>query len=138
MNHSLVKKIVQYGLTSAICLGLAAFYFFVRIEPGMIKYTPLVTIYLTLCDAFTIPGITVLMLACLTSLSNRGALDGITYHLNNLFKALTFRREEMEKYGDYLERKRANRATGFGFLYVVGGICTGISLVFMALFYSIY
>ena len=39
---------------------------------------------------------------------------------------------------EYLERRRQNRIKGYGFLYLVGFGCMAISLIFMALFYSLY
>ena len=94
--------------------------------------------YRTLCDAFTIPAVLMLMFAVLLSVSNEGALDGVGYVVKQGFRMLTFRGLGTEKYLDYVQRRRANRLKGYGFLYVVGAAFLAVALIFMALFYSLY
>ena len=36
------------------------------------------------------------------------------------------------------QRKKEKRIHGYSFLYVVGGVCMVISIVFMVLFYRLY
>ena len=92
--------------------------------------------YKILCDAFTIPGLMMLMFAGLLSVSNEGALDGVSYVVKQGFRMLTFRGLGTEKYLDFVERRRDNRLQGYGFLYIVGAAFMVIALIFMALFYS--
>jgi hypothetical protein len=48
------------------------------------------------------------------------------------------KRGDIERYGDYVERKRANRATGYGFLIITGLVFMGFAAIFMILFYCVY
>ena len=95
--------------------------------------------YRMLSDAFTVPGILLLMFGCLVWVSNLGVLDGIAYAVNFAFRALIpGGRCRDEKYADYVERKRKNRMKGYGFLFVSGGVTVALAIVFMILFYSLY
>ena len=94
--------------------------------------------YKILCDAFTIPGLLMLMFAVLISVSNEGALDGLSYVVKQGFRMLTFRGLGTEKYLDFVESRREKRVRGYGFLYIVGAVFMVIALIFMALFYSLY
>lgn len=139
MNHSLVKNIVKYGISFGVCLIMAAVYVFARIEPAELGNTAPVDLYRTLCDAFTIPGTVSLMMGCLMSLSNQGALDGVGFLVSYAVKKLIpGKGGDLERYADYIERKRENRAKGYGFLYVTGIVCLALAGVFMMLFYSIF
>ena len=139
MSSEQRSRLLRYGLTSV--LGLAVTYFYVssRLDLTDLKNVELVDLYRTLCDGFTVPGMLLLMFACLLSISGTGALDGVAYVTSYAIKMLIpGRKDRMERYYDYVERKRAKRVKGFGFLYIVGGAFMAIALIFMALFYSIY
>ena len=139
MSSTLKKNLIKYGVTAGASLVLAFFYVYVRVDFSNIEATPLVEWYRIVCDAFTIPGLILLMFGCLMSLSNAGAMDGLGYVVVNGFKMLIpGAATKMERYKEYLERRRENRVKGYGFLYVVGAGCMAISLVFMVLFYGIY
>ena len=138
MSSSL-KNILKYGITSAICLALTVTYVTLRIDLTNLAAVPTVTLYRVLCDGFTVPGIIVLMLGCLVWLSTQGAMDGVGYLMSYAVKALIpGKRGDIERYGDYIERKRANRATGYGFLIITGLVFMGFAAIFMVLFYCVY
>ena len=128
-------NLLKYGISGAVCLGLAVFYCGVRDFSQM----ELVEKYRTLCDGFTIPGLLCLCLGVLIWASNDGVLYGLSYCLNVAWRALIpGARYKHERYYDYITRKKEKRITGYGFLFLVGGVCMAIALVFMALFYRIY
>ena len=132
-------NLLKYGISSGICLVLAYLYVSTRVDFSRPAATPLVDWYRILCDAFTIPGLVMLMLGCLMSLSNQGALDGIRYIATvGIRMLIPGAALNMEKYAEFKERRNANRTKGYGFLYVVGIVFMAAALVFMALFYSIY
>lgn len=136
MKGSVRGKVIKYGISSVFCLGLAALYVGLRdfsLQSTMEKYR-------ILCDAFTIPGLVLVMLGALMAVSNEGALDGVAYVLSYAVKILIpGKRHEHEKYYDYVERKRQQgRVKGYGFLFVVGGISLAIAIIFMILFYRLY
>ncbi len=104
--------------------------------------TDLAQKYKILCDAFSVPGILLIMLGCLVYLSNEGALDGVSFLVGGVFKRLfpfgQWREERHEKYSEYVERKRSKRVKGYGFVFIVGVGFFAVSLIFYYLFYSVY
>ena len=139
MSASLKKNLIKYGVTSILSLALAFLYIYMRVDFSNPGATELVEWYRIVCDGFTIPGLILLMFGCLMSLSNAGAMDGLGYVVVNGFKMLIPGAAiKMERYKEYLERRRANRVRGYGFLYVVGAACMAVALVCMVLFYGIY
>ena len=139
MSPKLVKNLKKYGISSAIALLLAYAFVAMRVDFKNPGETTLIDWYRILCDGFTVPGLLFLMCGCFMSLSNQGAMDGLGYVTVNAFKMLIpGAATKMERYKEYLERRRANRLKGYGFLYVVGAVCMAIALIFMALFYSLY
>jgi hypothetical protein len=139
VKSPLSKTLTKYGISFGISFLLAFVFVYSRTDFRNPGATALVDWYLILCDAFTIPGLLFLMLGCMMSLSSQGALDGVTYVLKNAVKMLIPGMAlKMERYYEYVSYKRANRAKGFGFLYITGLICMGFAMIFMLLFYSLY
>ena len=106
-----------------------------RWEEGM----DLVLQYRVLCDAFTIPGAMMVLVALLLSLNNLGALDTIAYLMSYLPRMIApgaF--GEPEQLLDFVEKRREKRSKGFGFLYVVGFIFLGIAVYYLFMFYSVF
>lgn len=135
MSEGLRNNLLKYGITGFVCVGMAVLYCALRDFPQM----ELVERYRTLCDGFTLPGILALGVGCLLWVSNEGAFHGLTYCLNIAWKALLpGGRLKMEKYYDYVQRRSEKKVTGFGFLFVCGGVCMALALIFMALFYRLY
>lgn len=127
--------LAKYGGSGAFTAVLAYAYIALRDFDG----AKLVEKYRMLSDAFTVPGVVLLMLGCLIGAANMGALDGITYAVGFAFRSLIpGGRHKDEKYFDYVERKREKRIKGYGFLFIAGGVAMAIAIVFFILFYSIY
>lgn len=94
--------------------------------------------YRVLCDAFTIPGAMMVLLALMMSLNYLGALDTLAYLLSYLPRMLApgaF--GEPEQLLDFVENRREKRRKGYGFLYIVGFIFLAIAVVYLYLFYSV-
>ena len=135
MSEKLRARLLKYGISAAVCIGLVALYCGTRDFSKM----QLVEKYRTLCDAFTIPGLLALCVGVLIWASNDGFFFGLSYCLNVAWRALIpGARYKHERYYDYVTRKREKRISGYGFLFLVGGVCMAVALVFMALFYRIY
>ena len=134
----LKKNVLKFGISFAIALSVSYLFVSLRVDLNHPEATPLLDWYRILCDAFTIPGLTFLMLGCLVSLSNQGALDGVGYAATVAFRMLIGQGARMERYREYLDRRRENRLKGYGFLYIVGAVFMAAAGVFMALFYSLY
>ncbi len=144
VNDQVKKKLtvflLKYGITTLIGLVMV---FTVISNYGYAEATETVDKYRILCDAFTIPGVVILMVGALVWISTTGALDGISFLLSGLVKRLMpigrWREERDEKFYEYTVRKKAERINrGYGFIFVVGGIFMALAAVFMALFYSVY
>ena len=139
MSSALKKNLIKYGVTTFLAVGLAFFYVYVRVDFANMAATPLMEWYRIICDGFTIPGLILIMLGCLMTLSNTGAMDGLGYVVSMAVKMLLPGGAlKMERYKEYLDHRRENRVRGYGFLYLVGSGCMIISLVFLVLFYSLY
>ncbi len=96
-----------------------------------------VEIYHVLCDSFTIPGLMMILMGMLMSLSYVGALDTLAYLLSYIPKMLVpgaF--GEVGSLLEFVEERREKRKKGYGFLYIVGFIYFGIALIFLALYYN--
>ena len=139
MSRNTARSLKVFGISMGLCLALAFVCLVLRADITNLQALPEAELYRILCDAFTIPGLLVLMFALLFSVGNMGALDGVGYVAVNALKMLIPGGAlKMERYNEYLERRRANRMTGFGMLYVSALICLGISAIFLVLFYSVY
>ena len=139
MSSPLKKNLIKYGISVSLALLMAYAFVALRVDFEHPEETVLMDWYRILCDAFTVPGLLFTMFGCFVSLSNQGAMDGLGYVAANAIKMLIpGGAMKMERYKEYLERRRANRVKGYGFLYVVGLGCMAIAGVFMALFYSVY
>lgn len=136
MSKRLKVNLAKYGFCALFVALLAWAYISLRDFAG----AELVEQYRMLADAFTLPGILLIMFGAMAWVASEGALDGIAYCLRMAFFALIpgKRLERDEKYGDYVERKRANRTKGFGFLFIAGSVTMVVAIVFIALFYSVY
>ncbi len=128
-------KLIKYGSCAAFVALMAWLYISLR----EFEAEPRVEQYRILSDAFTIPGILLLMAGCLFWISGLGALDGFLYAGMYAIRALIpWGRHKSEKYADYVERRRERKVKGYGFLFIAGGVTMLISIVFMVLFYQLY
>ena len=135
MSERSKTNLLKYGISAAVCAAMVWFYISVRDFSAQ----ALVDKYRILCDAFTVPGLLAILAGVLLAVTNQGALDGIGYACSTAFKALIpGGRLKMEKYYDYVQRKNEKRVKGYGFLFIVGGACMLIAVVFMILFYHLY
>lgn len=131
------RKVMILRCLSAAAVGgaVAWFYGTSRWQEEM----ELVEQYRVLCDAFSIPGILMVLFAMLFSLNNLGALDTIAYLMSFLPRMIApgaF--GEPEKLIDFVENRRQKRSKGYGFLYIVGFIFLGIAIVYLVLFYKVF
>lgn len=129
-------NLIKYGCCAAFVALLAIAYISLRDFAG----AELMDKYLILCDAFTVPGMLLILFGGMMWASSQGALDGLTYVVRYaLFSLIPGKRlERDEKYGDYLEHRMQNRVKGYGFLFISGLVTMAVALVFMAQFYYLY
>ncbi len=135
MSKSAKIRLVKYGCCAAFTLLMGYIFISLRDFGG----ASLMDKYRMLCDAFTVPGVLLVMVGCMVWLSNEGALDAITYSVSYAFKALIPGKRDMpKKYSDYVMEKRKKNVKGYGFLFISGAVDMLISGVFLILFYSLY
>lgn len=92
-----------------------------------------------LADAFTIPGVIMVMVGFLVMVANVGFFHGISYVVTFAIKMLIpGPNKGRERYGDYVERKRKQgKVKGYGFLFITGLIFVLIAVIFTVLFYTV-
>ena len=137
MSDRLKVNLAKYGTSTGISLAMIWFYCSSR----NVFSTSGAELWRHLCDAFTIPGLTLVMIGFLVMIANEGFFDMFSYAFSKALGVFIPGRgfsEKHEKYYDYVQRKKEKRATGFGFLFVVGGILMAFALLFMFLFYRTY
>ena len=137
MKKKWVGPLLRYGLTAL----LAALMTLAVLElHGFAQAATQADRYRILCDAFTIPGVILLMLGLLVWISDMGTFDGLSYSLRYAFRRLFFvGGAKTETYYDYKEQKKERRRqrSGYSFLLVVGGVFLAVAIVFMILFYRL-
>lgn len=91
-----------------------------------------------LADAFTIPGVTLLLSGLLVWCTRKGAFDGVTFSVGLFFHTI-FRPGTMtkQKYPDYVAEKQEKRKEkpGHTYLYAAGGIYLVVAIVFLLFYY---
>ena len=91
-----------------------------------------------LCDAFTIPGVSLMLSAALVAVYNRGVFTGVTYGLRRMKDIfLPFLKNEYVKYGDYKSKKEKKKVKNYMFLFFTGLLFTIPAVYFMIRFYQI-
>ena len=130
------KTIIKYACACAVAAVLAFIYLkghgYADVESAAERYR-------LLCDAFTIPGITLSLSAVLMALINAGSLDSIGYALSYAIKMLIPGAGlHRETYAEYIERKHEKPRTGFWFLLHVGLVLLAAAVVFLILFNKAY
>ena len=131
------SRIIKYSAAICFCVLLIWFY----VANHDLASASQMERYRIWCDAFTIPGLLLILSGLLVWVSNQGALDGISYALCGLARVFipgAGLKQNMENYHDYLKRKEEKRVKGYGFLFFVGGVTLIIALVFLYLFYRLY
>ena len=132
MSKSLKSGLLKYGICITICLLIAIF----LLSGSDFFNLELQEKYRVLCDAFSVPGMLCLFGGLLVWVGNEGAFDGIGYVLSYAFHAvLPGNLNKRESYKEYLERKKDDRTTGYGFVFVVGIIFMVLSLLFLGMFH---
>jgi len=128
-------NVIKYAIAFAVGIALAVFYVSVR-DFGV---QTLADKYRILCDAFTVPAVLLIMSGALMSISNTGALDGLSYIAKQgLGMFIPGKGLGTERYADYVERKRGNRVKGYSFLYISGCVFMALALVFLIFFYIVF
>lgn len=135
MKKKILLTAVKYFISIAVGAGMVFLVLYLHGYSGAVSG---VEKYRILCDAFTIPGVVLMLLAALVLISNQGFFDGIAYALGRFLKALVpFGNRTDEKYYDYKQRKdKQGRLHGYSFIFITGSLFFCVALIFMYLFYK--
>lgn len=91
-----------------------------------------------LADAFTIPGLTLVLSGVLTWCTRQGTFDGMAFSIGLFFRTI-FQPSTLAKksYPDYVAEKNEKRKEkpGYAYLYLAGGVYLVFAVVFLLLFY---
>ena len=132
------KLLLKYGITTALAGGMTGLVLYLH---GYADAVTLVEKYRILADAFTIPGVLLVMVAALIWVSSEGFFDGLGYaarQFGNLFIPLFGKNRKHQTYYDYKMEKEDKRAHGYGFLFFVGLVFVLVAIIFIILHSSIY
>ena len=135
MKKPTKDQLIKYGVACGAGLAYAAYAVFS--QNGFSQETS--SLLRILSDAFFLPGALMILIAGLMVVSNHGAFDALAYTGKSLKRLFIPERpgEKRMNYREYVERRREKPATGFAFLFVVGGVFTVIGLIFMLVFYVV-
>lgn len=138
MSKKAVNRLISY-VVAAVIGGLMVW--IVASNYGLSEATTDAQRYRILCDAFTIPGVTLVCLGVLSWIARQGTFDGLTYAFRFVFHWIQ-RNKEYLRYYDYIEEQREKREqkekNSFLFLLITGAVFLLVAGIFMALFYSVY
>ena len=137
-RQKLLRTLIKYGITAAV--GGLMVYLTLTLH-GFAELPGQVDRYRVLADAFTIPGVVLMLVAALVAVANEGAFTGVSYSLTWMIRTLiplAALKNGRESYRDYVERKRANRVKGYSFLFFTGLAFFTVAIVFTVLFYRVY
>ena len=94
--------------------------------------------YRILSNAFTVPGVLLLMVGVLLYISTTGVFDTLGYALGRFARSLIPGAQYRdEKFYDYKTRKNEKRAGGYSCLFIVGAAFTLVAIVFLILYHTI-
>ena len=128
---SIITTVIKYAVTlligGVIAIVTIMAYGFSEAETIVQKHT-------ILANAFTIPGVVLLMVGILMLLSRDGLFDMLTFGLGRLGKALVpFSKKTDESFYDYKVRKSEQRLNGFSCVFVAGAVFLALGILFTVL-----
>jgi hypothetical protein len=136
LKRKIVTVLLKYSITALIGFSLVVSVLNLH---GFEEAVDIQDKYRILSDAFTIPGVVLMLCGALVWIANEGAFEGISYAVSySLRMLIPGVRKEHERYRDYVERRRENGPVkGYSFLVITGAAFFAVALVFVALFYSL-
>lgn len=132
------KSLLRYLITTAAAGAVTVLILYLQ---GFFGLTSQVDRYRVLADAFTIPGVILVMVTALIWISSEGMFDGLAYAFGRVGSRLIpffFKSWQHETYYDYKQCKSEDRPHGYSFLFFVGLAFVTIAVVFVFLHASIY
>lgn len=132
------KLLLKYGITTGVAGLFSLGFMWAR---GLWTVQTPVERYKILADAFSVPGMLLVLFGALLWVSSEGIFDGIGYALNrvgSMFIPMHKKSAQHLTYYDYVMGKRGKRVHGFSFMFFVGLVFIAVSIVFIVLHESVY
>ena len=135
MNEKLISNIKKYLISfvvmGAASIGVLALRKFGAELSGQERY-------LDLADAFTIPGVVMIMAGLLVWVASQGGFDMISYGLLRAKDSLIpGAKHNGEQFYDYKVRQDKKRPKGYSFMFISGGIYLIPAIIFNILYYTV-
>lgn len=134
------EKIIKNARKYLICFGImAVITVIIMVSFGFFEEKSLSVKYTILSDAFSVPGMVMLLVGALIWISTTGFFDALAYGVGIIFKGFTLfkKGERFERYYEYKVRKAEKRTKGYGFILISGAIYLLIGVIFILLFLSV-
>lgn len=132
------KLLLKYGITTGAAGLFSLVFMWAR---GLWTVQTPVERYRILADAFSVPGMLLVLFGALVWVSGEGIFDGIGYALNrfgSMFVPMHKKSAQHLTYYDYVMAKRGKKAHGYSFMFFVGLAFIAVSIVFIVLHESVY
>ena len=135
MNKPTKKQLIKYAV--AVGAGLA-YAVYIAISQNAFS-EDLKDMLRILSDGLFLPGALMVLIGLLMVVSNEGAFDALAFTGRSLRRLFVPERpgEKRVGYREYVEQRRQKKTTGFGFLFIVGGVFVAIGLILMLAFYFV-
>ena len=136
--NNLAKNLLKYGISTLSAGGVTLLILW---NYEFWDAPTLVERYRILANAFTIPGVILMMFAALIWVSADGFFDGLAYAFSQAKDRLipfVGAKRKHETYYDFKQRKQEKRPRGYGFLFFVGAAFTLVAVIFTLLHGSVY
>lgn len=128
--------LIRYGVSAVIVTALL---FLILSLNGYWNLTEPQDKLRVLCDAFSLPGILLVLMSGLIFASNAGALDGLLYGLRvSVERILPFLPHKHVRYRDYLQKRREKKVKGYSFIFFTGAAFLTVGLVLLVIFHVKY
>lgn len=134
MKDKIKKALIKYAIALAIGAGLALLCLSLNEYSGALEA---VERYRLLADAFTVPGIVLVLVAGLVFVSTEGFFDMLSFGFKKAGEMLIpFMKHSKESFYDYKMRKSGNRLSGYSFIFFTGLGFMAVAVVFLILYFQ--
>ncbi len=135
MKEDSKNPLIKYAIAILAASSMSGVVLWLR-DIGMAE--TLADRYKILADAFTVPGVILMLFSGLIWVANDGFFDGLSYtftRIGHMF--LPFVKGKHQTYYDYKESKKDRPKHPFFFLFAVGAVFTVVAIVFNLLYNSV-
>ncbi len=132
-----IKSIlIRYGVCAVIATALL---FLILVTNGYWGLTEPQERLRVLCDAFSLPGLLLVLSSGLILAANAGTFNGLLYGLKvGIEIVLPFLPHKYVKYRDFVEKRKGKRIKGYGFICYTGLVFLAVGIVLLIIFHVQY